>query len=165
MAALNRFFSFPHPVNEVSSRFVAAGVVVMAALAIGLGLSWLTAVLAAGFLARVLAGPRLSPLALFVTRVLVPALGSPERLIAGPPKRFAQAIGFVFATAAAVLWLGFGLSVAAYGVLGALIVAAFLEAAFALCLGCRVFNLLMRTGLIPESVCEDCRDWEARARG
>jgi len=160
---MNQFFSFPHPVNEVSARFVAAGVVILSALTIGLGQPWLTAVLAAGFLARVAAGPRLSPLGLFVTRVLVPALGNPEKLIAGPPKRFAQGIGFAFSTTAAVLWLGFGLEAAAYGVLSALMAAAFLESAFAYCLGCQVFNVLMRAGIIPESVCEDCLNWEARS--
>jgi hypothetical protein len=33
-----------------------------------------------------------------------------------------------------------------------------LEAAFGICLGCRVFAALMRTGLIPESVCLECAD-------
>jgi hypothetical protein len=54
--------SFPDPVNEVSARLVAAGVVVMCLLSIGVSLQWATAVIAYGFVARVLAGPTLSPL-------------------------------------------------------------------------------------------------------
>jgi len=40
------FFSFPNPVNEVSARLVAAGVVVMSVLTIALNLKWATAVIA-----------------------------------------------------------------------------------------------------------------------
>ncbi len=164
MADQESFFSFPHPVNEVATRLIAGGVVILAALAVALEQPWLVVAMAVGFTLRVMAGPRLSPLALFVTRVLIPALGNPYRPIAGPPKRFAGAIGLAFTTTAAVVWLGFGLTGVAYGVLGVLIGAAFLETAFAFCVGCKVFSLLMRTGIIPESVCRDCLDWEARAR-
>ena len=44
------------------------------------------------------------------------------------------------------------------GVAGALAAAAFLEAAFALCLGCIMFRFLMRLGVIPERVCEQCNN-------
>jgi hypothetical protein len=46
-------FSFPDPVNEVSARLVAAGVVIVSALTIALNLPWMTALIAYGFLARV----------------------------------------------------------------------------------------------------------------
>jgi hypothetical protein len=42
--------------------------------------------------------------------------------------------------------------------------AAFLEAAFALCLGCKAFALLMRAGVIPPEVCERCNDIWATGR-
>lgn len=51
-------FSFPNPVNEVSARLVAGGVVVLSALTIVLNQPWLTAVIAYGFLARVLSTMR-----------------------------------------------------------------------------------------------------------
>jgi rhodanese-related sulfurtransferase len=54
--------TFPNPVNEVSARLVAGGVVVLSALTIALDERWLTAVIAYGCLARALAGPTLSPL-------------------------------------------------------------------------------------------------------
>src|SRR5580698_8020585 len=93
-------FSFPNPVNEVSARLVAGGVVVMAVLTISLNLKWATAVIAYGFVARVLSGPTLSPLGQLVTRVITPRLKVKERSVAGPPKRFAQGIGVVFSLSA-----------------------------------------------------------------
>src|SRR6202161_4767824 len=151
-------FSFPDPVNEVSARLVAGGVVLLSLATILFAQPWLTAVIAYGFLARVLSGPTLSPLGQLVTRVITPRLHVAARPVLGPPKRFAQAIGLVFSVSAAVLALGFGLTSAAYVVLGLLIVAATLESVFGLCLGCRAFALLMRAGVIPEEVCERCAD-------
>ena len=151
-------FSFPDPVNEVSSRLVAAGVAVMAFVAIVFDQPWLTAVIAFGFVARTLTGPTLSPLGQIVTRVVTPRLPVAAKPVPGPPKRFAQGIGAVLSLTAAVLALGFGLHTAAYVVLGALVVAATLEAVFAFCVGCQIFALLMRTGIIPDEVCERCND-------
>jgi hypothetical protein len=151
-------FSFPDPVNEVSSRLVAAGVAVMALVAIVFDQPWLTAVIAFGFVARTLTGPTLSPLGQVVTRVVTPRLPVAAKPVPGPPKRFAQGIGAVLSLTAAVLALGFGLHTAAYVVLGALVVAATLEAVFAFCLGCQIFARLMRTGIIPDEVCERCND-------
>ena len=156
------FFSFPNPINESVARSVAAGVVIMAGVTIAFDIPWLMLVLAYGFIARVAAGPRLSPLAQLVLRVVIPVLKLPYRPIAGPPKRFAAAIGVTFSLTAIILHFGFGLTGAAYGVLGALIFAAGLEAIFGYCLGCKVFSILMRVGVIPESVCEDCANFQAR---
>jgi Domain of unknown function (DUF4395) len=154
-------FSFPNPVNEVSARLVAAGVVVMCVLTIALDLRWATVIIAYGFVARVLTGPTLSPLGQFVTRVVTPRLGIRERPVAGPPKRFAQGIGATFSLTALVL-TGLGLWTAAAVVLGLLAAAALLESAFGLCLGCRAFAVLMRVGVVPEEVCERCNDIWAR---
>jgi hypothetical protein len=151
-----RIFSFPNPVNEVSARLVAAGVVVMSAATIVFDQPWLMIVIAYGFVARVLSGPTLSPLGQLVTRVITPRLPVAAKPVAGPPKRFAQGIGAVLSTTAAVLGLGFGLHTIAYVLLGALIVAATLESVFALCLGCTIFAVLMRLGVIPASVCAEC---------
>jgi hypothetical protein len=163
IGSMPSLFSFPDPVNEVSARLVAAGVVVLCAAAIALGAPWLTLVIAYGFVARVLTGPTLSPLGQLVTRVITPALGVPPRPVPGPPKRFAQGIGAALSVTAATLAVGFGLDTAADALLGALILAATLESAFALCLGCRLFALLMRAGVIPEAVCERCSDLRAAA--
>ena len=162
--ALRRLFSFPNPVNEVSARLVAAGVVVMCALAIAFDLPWLTVVIAYGFVARVLTGPTLSPLGQLVTRVVTPRLGLPERPVAGPPKRFAQGIGSVFSLTALVL-TGLGYWTAAEVFLALLAMAALLESAFALCLGCRAFAVLMRVGVVPDEVCERCANIWATTPG
>ncbi len=160
------FFSFPDPVNEVSARLVATGVVVMAVTAIIFDVRGLTLVLAYGFLARVLTGPTLSPLGQFVTRVLTPRLPFAPRPVPGPPKRFAQGVGATFTVTAVILTYGFDAWTAAQVVLGLLVVAASLEAFVGLCLGCRAFALLMRAGIIPESVCERCADiWSRPAAG
>jgi len=153
-----RIFSFPDPVNEVSARLVAGGVVLLSLATILFAQPWVTAVIAYGFLARVLSGPTLSPLGQLVTRVVTPRMHLAERPVPGPPKRFAQGIGALFSVSAAALALGFGLHTAAYVVLGLLIVAATLESVFGLCLGCKAFAMLMRAGLIPAEVCERCNN-------
>lgn len=154
-------FSFPDPVNEVSARLVAGGVVLMSLAAIASGQLWLTAVIAYGFVARVLAGPTLSPLGLLVTRVITPRLPVRPRYVPGPPKRFAQGIGAAVSVSAAVLALGFGLEPAAYALLALLVAAATLESVFAICLGCVIFARLMRAGLIPDEICKRCADVRA----
>ena len=158
-------FSFPNPVNEVSARLVAGGVVLMCLATIVLDQPWMTAVIAYGFVARVLTGPTLSPLGQLVTRTVTPRLDVPPKLVAGPPKRFAQGIGAVLSVTAAILALGFGMDGAAYVLLGLVVVAATLESVFAYCLGCQIFAVLMRAGLIPEEVCERCNDIWADAPG
>jgi hypothetical protein len=155
---VSQLFRFPDPVDEVSARLVAAGVVVMVAATIGFDQPWMLAVIAYGFLARVLTGPTLSPLGQLVTRVVRPRLPIAARPVPGPPKRFAQGIGAVLSTAAAVAGLGFGVTSAAYGLLALVLVAATLESGFGYCLGCRLFALLMRIGVIPEAVCVRCND-------
>ena len=150
-------FAFPNPVNEVSARLVAGGVVLMGIATIAFDLKWLTIVLAYGFLARVLTGPTLSPLGQVVTRVVTPRLPLDPKPVAGPPKRFAQGIGAAFTVSALVLtytghWTG------ARIVLALLVVAATLESVVGYCLGCKAFAILMRLGVIPEEVCERCNN-------
>jgi hypothetical protein len=155
---LARLFSFPNPVNEVSARIVAGGVVVLALAAIVSGQGWLVALIAYGFVARVATGPTLSPLGQLVTRVITPRLPVEARWVPGPPKRFAQGIGATLTVAAAVLALGFDAWTAVDVLLVLVIVAATLESVFALCIGCKIFAVLMRAGVIPEEVCESCND-------
>lgn len=153
---------FPNPVNEVSARLVASGVVVLAAVTIAFDVRWLTVVLAYGFVARVVTGPTLSPLGQLVTRVITPALSVEPRLVPGPPKRFAQGVGAAFTVTAALLTYGVDRFDLAQMVLGVLVVAASLEAFAGVCLGCKMFALLMRIGLIPDDVCVACNDIWAR---
>lgn len=148
---------FPNPVDEVSARLVAGGVVLLGLLQLATGSRLLLAVLAYGFVARVLTGPKLSPLGRLVTQVVRPRLAVTPRPVAGPPKRFAQGIGTAFtvsALAAALL----GLPGVATALIAVLVVFATLESVFGFCMGCTVFGWLMRANVIPESVCVECAD-------
>jgi Domain of unknown function (DUF4395) len=93
-----------------------------------------------------------------VTRVIVPRLPIAAKPVPGPPKRFAQAIGSTLSVTAAVLAVVVGMTSAVYILLGLLITAATLESVFGLCLGCRLFALLMRAGVIPPEVCKRCAE-------
>jgi len=151
---------FPRVVNEKAARTVAGGVALIGIVALAAGWHWLLIPLALGFWARVLAGPRFSPLAWLATRVIAPRLGRPKD-VAGPPKRFAQGMGATITTAG-VLALALGWTTVTTVLLAALVVAATLESVFALCIGCQVFALLMRVGILPETVCVECADISRR---
>ncbi|MYC64663.1 MAG: DUF4395 domain-containing protein [Caldilineaceae bacterium SB0661_bin_34] len=153
-------FSFPNPVNEVAARVVAGLVVGLSLATILTGQAWLMFVLAYGFLARVATGPTLSPMGLLATRVIAPRIGEPK-LVPGPPKRFAQTVGLGFSVAALVLHFVAGSPVAANVVLAVLILFAALEAFLGFCAGCFVFDYLMRWGLVPQSVCEECANFRS----
>jgi hypothetical protein len=155
-------FRFPNPVNEVSARLVAGGVVMLTLVILLGGQTWAIGLLAAGFVARVLTGPTLSPLGQFVTRVLTPNLPFEAKMVPGPPKRFAQGIGATLSVAAAVAHFAFGATTLALVLVALITVAATLESVFAFCLGCQIFALLMRAGVIPDSVCEECANIWAR---
>ena len=158
-----RVFSFPNPVNEKAARTVAFVVMVLAVLTLATSWYWLLAVLVYGFVARVLSGPTLSPLGRLASTVIAPRLGA-EKPVSGPPKRFAQGMGATITTAAAIAALGFSAHGVADVLLVALIIAAGLESILGFCLGCKVFGLLMRVGLIPAEVCAECADIWARPR-
>jgi hypothetical protein len=152
-----RLFSFPNPVNEKAARVVAGVVVIVSAIALATSAYWLLVPLAYGFWARVLTGPTLSPLGRFAMNVVAPRLG-PPRHVPGPPKRFAQGMGAAMTTAGAIAAVGFGQHAIGDALLVAMIGAAGLESVFAYCLGCKMFALGMRAGLVPEAVCLECAD-------
>jgi hypothetical protein len=156
-----RLFSFPNPVNEKAARTVAAVVLAAVVLTLATGWYWLLIPLAYGFWARLLTGPTLSPLGWVAMHVIAPRLGE-RRPVAGPPKRFAQGMGAAMATAALILALPLGDHTAADVVLALFIPAAGLESIAGYCIGCNVFGLLMRAGVIPADVCAECADISGR---
>ena len=158
---MRRVLGFPNPVNEIAARTVAAGVVVQCILFLATGWRWLLVPLAFGFVARVLTGPKLSPLGRLATQVIVPSLPFEVRFVPGPPKRFAQGIGAMLSVTALIAALA-GTGTLAYVAIAAIAAAATLESVFAICLGCIVFNKLMRWGLIPDDVCVECNDLSRR---
>lgn len=152
---------FPNPVNEKAARVVAGVVAIASVVTLATGWHWLLIPIAYGFVARALTGPTLSPLGRFAMNVVAPRLGEPKR-VPGPPKRFAQSIGAVVTTAAAIGSLALGWTAFADVLLAMMIVFATLESVFAFCVGCTVFAGLMRLGVIPAETCEACNDIWAR---
>ena len=158
---MKRLFSFPNPVNDAAARTVALGVLTMALVALVGDVRWMMVPLTYGFVARVLAGPTLSPLGQFATRVAGPRLDAWRREVPGPPKRFAQGIGAALTLVTTVVWLSVGWSTARW-ILVPLIGAACLEGLFGYCVGCAIFGQLMRIGVVPPSVCAECGDLRKR---
>ena len=162
---ITNFFSFPELINEVAARLVAIGVLVLSSVVLFLLIDknnyvlFFLSILIYGFLARVSSGPKISPLALFVTKLLVPRLNFKEKLVPGPPKRFAQGIGLIFSLSTAITFL-INLNSISIILISTLILFAALEAFIGFCAGCKVFKLLMNIGLIPNDVCEKCSNYQ-----
>lgn len=118
-------------------RFAAALTAVVLVLVLLTGSGWLALAQAVVF-AVTAARPRLGPYGLVYRALLAPRLGPPAELEPLAPVRFAQLVGFVFATVAT---LGYLLGSPLTGAVAAsfALAAAFLNAAFGLCLGCEMF--------------------------
>ncbi|HEU5156878.1 MAG TPA: DUF4395 domain-containing protein [Streptosporangiaceae bacterium] len=130
-------------VDPRGQRFAAAvtTLVLVAVLATG---SWpllaaqaLVFAIGAGF------GPGHSPYALVFRRLLRPRLGPPRELEDAAAPRFAQSVGLAFAALGTV---GYGFAATWLGVIATAmaLAAAFLNAAFGLCLGCELYLLIKR---------------------
>lgn len=107
---------------------------------------WLLVVIALLFLWSVVS-PRTAPWGVLFRRVVRPRLSAPTELEDPRPPRFAQGVGLLVTTLGIVLHLlgvPFALPIAA----ALAFVAAFLNAAFAYCLGCQIWLLLQRAGLV-----------------
>ena len=162
---ITNFFSFPELINEVAARLVAIGVLVLSSVVLFLLIDKnnyvliFLSILIYGFLARVSSGPKISPLALFVTKLLVPRLNFKEKLVPGPPKRFAQGIGLIFSLFTTITFV-LSLNSISILLISVLILFAALEAFIGFCAGCKVFKLLMNIGLIPNDVCEKCSNYK-----
>ena len=161
---MRELLRFPDPVNETSARLVAAFVVAEAIVFLVTREVWMLVPLTYGFLARVATGPTLSPVGQFVTRIATPHAErwirsrNPDfrsREVPGRPKRFAQAVGLSFTASATLAWL-LDAHTAAFVLIGLLAVAATLEAAFAICLGCIAYSAIWG--------CADCDDISERLR-
>lgn len=164
------FFSFPNPVNEVSARIVAAGVFsisIVSVLLVYLNMFQnlnsnypliILSLLTYGFIARVTTGPKISPLALIVTKIIVPNLKLKEKPVAGPPKRFAQGIGLFVSGLSLILFI-LGPKEVTIIFLVILIIFSSLESFLNFCAGCKIFEMLIKFGLIPQKVCDACSNY------
>jgi Domain of unknown function (DUF4395) len=123
-------------------RFAAAVTTLVLAVVLILGSGWLALAQALVF-AGSAASPRFAPYALAYRRLIAPRLPRPAELEPAAPVRFAQVVGFAFA---AVATLGYLAGAPLVGLVGAgcALVAAFLNAAFGLCLGCEAYLAFCR---------------------
>jgi hypothetical protein len=124
-------------------RFGAALTTVVLAIALITGNGWLLAVQAVFFAVGAAAGVQNSPYG-WVFRTLVrPRIGPPPATEDAAPPRFAQSVGLAFSAVGVIgylvgpQWLGTVATACA-------LAAAFLNAAFAYCLGCEMYLLLKR---------------------
>lgn len=106
--------------------------------------SWpLLAAQAVVFVIGVAFGLRSAPYGLIYQALVRPRLGPPKELEPEAPPRFAQGVGAAFALAGVV---GYALGIPVLGMTATAfaLIAAFLNAAFGLCLGCEAYLLLRR---------------------
>jgi hypothetical protein len=154
---LREIFSFPETINEYAARMVAGFIVLLAVLFLYTKSLFVLAFMVYGFLARIIAGPSLSPVALLVTKIIIPKIGNPYAECPGPPKRFAQFIGLIFTSSALYLALN-NQPITAHLLIGILAIFAALESIMSFCAGCWFFKQMMKWGWIPLDVCEKCKD-------
>lgn len=93
------------------------------------------------------ASPRTAPWSVLYRRVVQPRLAPPTEFEDARPPRFAQGVG-LFVTAVGLLLHVAGVPWALPIAAAMAFVAAFLNAAFGLCLGCQLYLLLQRAGLV-----------------
>ena len=87
------------------------------------------------------------PFGIIFKKLVRPRLGAPKELEDPRPPQFAQLIGLIVAGTGVVLYL-VGLEGGLVFAAAAAFIAAFLNAAFAFCLGCQIYVGLQRLGLI-----------------
>jgi hypothetical protein len=91
--------------------------------------------------------PRTAPWGVLYRTAVQPRLTPPTELEDPRPPRFAQGVGLLVVGIGLVLHLA-GIPLALPIAAGAAFVAAFLNAVFGLCLGCQLYLLLQRFGLV-----------------
>ena len=96
-------------------------------------------------------GPRQHPYGRIFATFVAPRLGPVTDREPVPPLKFAQFVGFLFAVVGAA---GFAFGIAPLGLTATAfaLVAAFLNAAFGICLGCQLYPLVTRFRRTPASV-------------
>jgi hypothetical protein len=123
-------------------RFAAAVTSVVLVFVLVFSSGWLALAQAAVFAVTAL-WPRYSPYGVLYRTLLAPRLPRPAELEPAAPVRFAQAVGFGFTVVAALGYL-LGATVVGLVFTGFALLAAFLNAAFGLCLGCEVYLAFRR---------------------
>ena len=144
----------PAGIDPRSPRFGAGITAVLLLVVIGLNLAgvWLAstilfAALVALFAWGAFAGIKRHPYGAIFRSVIRPRLAAPSELEDPTPPTFAQGVGFVITAVGLVLHLA-GVPYALVIAAGAAFIAAFLNSVFAYCLGCQIYLLLVRAGIL-----------------
>jgi hypothetical protein len=131
-------------------RFSAVITTIVLAVVLITGSAWLLAAQVAVFAVGALAGLRYAPYGLVYRHLVRPRLGSPAHTEAEAPPRFAQAVGMVVA-GVVLICLAAGATPAGLAFTALALAAAFLNAAFDLCLGCHVYLFIQRNQKVRPS--------------
>ncbi|OBB12184.1 hypothetical protein A5761_22645 [Mycolicibacterium setense] len=146
--------SRPAQVDVRGPRFAAwVTTAVLIATLLAAGVSEFAAAVLLGaqavvFAVGALGGPRKHPYGRLFATFVAPRLAPVTEREPVPPLKFAQLVGFVFAVIGTA---GFAFGITAVGLTATALalVAAFLNAAFGICLGCQIYPLVVRLRRIP----------------
>lgn len=107
------------------------------------GSAWLLAAQAVVFAIATIFGMRYSPYGMVFRLLIRPRLGPPRELEPEAPPRFAQGVGLVISVIGVI---GYATGLTPLGIVAASLglIAAFLNGAFGLCLGCEMYLLIRR---------------------
>ncbi len=130
-------------VDPRGPRFGAWLTTVVLAAVLVTGSGWLLLAQTAVFALGAGGGLRWHPYGWLFRTVVRPRLGPPAELEAEAPPRFAQTVGFAFAAAGSVGYLA-GPQLLGVVATASALAAAFLNAAFGICLGCELYLLFKR---------------------
>jgi hypothetical protein len=130
-------------VDPRGPRFGAAITTVVLAIVLLTGSGWLLVAQAVVFGIGAVAGLRWAPYGVLYRRLARPRLAPPAELEAEAPPRFAQGVGLLFAVVGSVGYLA-GAPVLGVVATAMALLAAVLNAAFDVCLGCEVHLRLVR---------------------
>jgi hypothetical protein len=137
-----RFAAWVTSVVLVATLVVAAFSAPAAAVLLGLQ--------AIVFAIGALRGPRSSPYGRLYAALVAPRPGGVTEREPVPPLKFAQLVGFVFAVVG-VIGFATGLTLLGEIATALALVAAFLNAAFGICLGCQLYPFVARFRRTPAS--------------
>jgi hypothetical protein len=123
-------------------RFAATLTSIILIVVLATGWGWLALAQAVVF-AITAADPRRGPYSYLYRALVLPRIGPPAEREPAAPVRFAQLVGFTFAAVATIGYLS-GVTVLGVVFAAFALLAAFLNAAFGLCLGCEAYLALRR---------------------
>jgi hypothetical protein len=144
----------PAGIDPRGPRFSAGITAVLLLVVIGLNLAGVTlasvvlfSALVALFAWGAFAGVQRHPYGLLFKKLVRPRLAAPAELEDPTPPTFAQGVGFVITAIGLVLHL-VGVPYALVVAASAAFIAAFLNSVFGYCLGCQIYLLLVRLGVL-----------------